>query len=252
MKTFDDGRAVLAEDIAEAAVAAFIAGESLPFVVDFNQETAQKIFSGDIKSHLLAFLSVKADSHADDVAMLQSIAKENKGKMLFVTINTDEDDHKRILEFFGITESELPTFRAIQLGEDMAKFKPDDDKIEAENIKAFVAKFLAGELKQHLMSEEIPEDWDATGVKVLVGKNFHEVAVNTEKNVLIEFYAPWCGHCKQLTPIWDKLGEKYADHASIVIAKMDSTANELEEIKVQGFPTDPAHGVSQMGPLCSF
>jgi len=237
LKTFDDGRAVLAEDITEAAVAAFIAGESLPLVVDFNQETAQKIFSGDIKSHLLAFLSVKADSHADDVAMLQGIAKENKGKMLFVTINTDEDDHKRILEFFGITESELPTFRAIQLGEDMAKFKPDDDKIEAENIKAFVAKFLAGELKQHLMSEEIPEDWDAAGVKVLVGKNFHEVAMNTEKNVLVEFYAPWCGHCKQLTPIWDKLGEKYADHANIVIAKMDSTANELEEIKVQGFPT---------------
>ena len=97
LKTFDDGRAVLAEDITEAAVA----GESLPLVVDFNQQTAQKIFSGDIKSHLLAFLSAKADSHADDVAMLQGNAKENKGKMLFVTINTDEDDHKRILEFFG-------------------------------------------------------------------------------------------------------------------------------------------------------
>merc|ERR1712113_438777 len=109
LKTFDDGRAVLSEGITEEAVASFIAGESLPLVVDFNQETAQKIFSGDIKSHLLAFLSAKADSHADDVAMLQGIAKENKGKMLFVTINTDEDDHKRILEFFGITESELPT-----------------------------------------------------------------------------------------------------------------------------------------------
>ena len=46
LKTFDDGRAVLAEDITEAGVAAFIAGESLPLVVDFNQETAQKIFSG--------------------------------------------------------------------------------------------------------------------------------------------------------------------------------------------------------------
>ena len=90
-------------------------------------------------------------------------AKEYKCTMLFVTINTDEDDHKRILEFFGITESELPTFRAIQMGEDMAKFKPDDDKIEAENIKAFVAKFLAGELKQHLMSAEIPEEIKVQG-----------------------------------------------------------------------------------------
>jgi protein disulfide-isomerase A1 len=237
LKTFDDGRAVLSEGITEEAVAAFVSSESLPLVVDFNQETAQKIFSGEIKSHLLAFLSVKAESHADDVNMIKSIATENKGKMLFVTINTDEEDHKRILEFFGISDSELPTFRAIKLGEDMAKFKPDDDTIELENIKAFVAKFLAGELKQHLMSAEIPEDWDKEGVKVLVGKNFHDVAMNPEKNVLVEFYAPWCGHCKQLVPIWDKLGEKYNDHPSIVIAKMDSTANELEEIKVQGFPT---------------
>ena len=53
----------------EAAVAAFIAGESLPLVVYFNEETIQKIFSDDIKSRLLAFLSAKADSHADDVSI---------------------------------------------------------------------------------------------------------------------------------------------------------------------------------------
>ena len=106
----------------------------------------------------------------------------------------------------SVSESELPTFRAIQLGEDMTKFKPDDNKIEAENIKDSVSKLLAGELKQHQMSEEIPEDWDATGVKVLVEKNFHVVAMSAEA---------------LQAPIWDKLGEKNVDHASIVIAKMD-------------------------------
>lgn len=237
LKDFDDGKAVLSEGITEESVAAFISSEALPLVVDFNHETAQKIFSGEIKSHLLVFSSAKADSHADTLALLKEIATENKGKMLFVTINTDEEDHKRILEFFAIKDEELPTFRAIQLGEDMAKFKPENDAIEPANVKSFVADFLEGKLKQHLMSEDIPEDWDTEGVKTLVGKNFHDVAMNVEKDVLVEFYAPWCGHCKQLVPIWDSLGEKYKDHASIVIAKMDSTANELEEVKVQGFPT---------------
>jgi protein disulfide-isomerase A1 len=231
VKTFDDGKATLTEE----NIAKFISSESLPLVIDFNHETAQKIFSGEVKSHFLVFSSAKADDHADKLEKMRAMARSSKGKMLFVTINTDEEDHKRILEFFGITESELPTYRAIKLGEDMAKFKPADDAFE--NAEQFVSDFLEGKLKQHLMSAEIPEDWDKEGVKVLVGKNFQEVALNPEKDVLVEFYAPWCGHCKQLVPIWDELGEKYKDHETIVIAKVDSTANELEEVKVQGFPT---------------
>jgi len=236
-KNFDEGRADLEGAVSEETVTAFVTGNSLPLVVDFSQDTAQKIFSGDIKSHLLLFLSATAEDYEAKVEVARAIAKDHKGQMLFVTINTDEEEHKRIMEFFGMDEAELPSMRIIKLEEDMSKFRPESTDLSDANIRAFVASYLAGELKPHLMSEEVPEDWDKEGVKVLVGKNFHEVAMDAGKDVLVEFYAPWCGHCKQLTPIWDKLGEKYADHESIVIAKMDSTANELEDIKVQGFPT---------------
>jgi len=236
-KAFDEGKNEFDGEYTAEAVQKFVEANAMPLVVEFNHESAQKIFSGAIKSHLLLFVSYKSDDFAGQKEIAGKIAKEYKGQLLFVTVDTDEEDHKRILEFFGIKDDELPGMRLIKLEEDMAKYKPATAAIDEEAIRAFVKGYLDGTLKQHLLSEEIPEDWDKEGVKVLVGKNFEEVAKDTAKHVLVEFYAPWCGHCKQLAPIWDKLGEKFKDSEDIVIAKMDSTANELEDIKIQGFPT---------------
>jgi len=236
-KAFDEGRNDY-DGAAEAdALSAFITANSLPLVIEFNHDTAQKIFSGEVKNHLLLFVSQKSEDFPAQKEVAAKIAADYKNKVLFVTVDADEEDHKRILEFFGMKEDEVPGMRLIRLEEDMAKYRPESAALEEANIRKFVGDFLDGKLKQHLLSEEVPEDWDKEPVKVLVGKNFEEVAMNKDKNVLVEFYAPWCGHCKQLAPIWDQLGEAYKDHENIVIAKMDSTANELETVKVQGFPT---------------
>merc|ERR1739847_77428 len=76
-------------------------------------------------------------------------------------------------------------------------------------------------------SEAIPATNDEP-VKVVVGKTFEEIVLGG-KNVFLEIYAPWCGHCKALEPTYNEL----------VIAKLDGTANDImdDRFEVRGFPT---------------
>ncbi len=108
--------------------------------------------------------------------------------------------------------------------------------ITEESVLEFVNEWENGRLKAHLKSEEIPEKQEGD-VVVLVGKNFHDIVMDPTKDVLVEFYAPWCGHCKKLEPIYNEVAEKLKNNSGLVIAKMDSTANEVEEVSIQGFPT---------------
>lgn len=237
-KNFDEGKNVFDGDFKVEDIKKFVQGNSLPLVIEFAQDTAQHIFGGDIKTHLLVFISKESDDFKDTKKMLAKVAKGHKGDMYVVIVDTDEEENERVMEFFGLKKDKIPAMRIIKLSEsDMTKFKPEDGAIEEKNVKKFVKDYFAGKLKKDLMSEEVPDDWDKEPVKVLVGKNFDKVVNDKTKHVLVEFYAPWCGHCKQLTPIYKKLAKKFDDNDDILIAKMDSTANEVESVKVQGFPT---------------
>ncbi|CAH1273285.1 P4HB [Branchiostoma lanceolatum] len=236
-KKFDEGRNDYEGDVKEDDLKQFIKANLLPLVVEFTESTAQKVFGGEVKNHNLLFISKSHEDFEGILEQFKGAAGDYKGKVLFIYIDVENDDHARILEFFGLNKEECPQVRLISLDEDMTKYKPESEEITTDSMKAFVQGFIDKTIKPFLMSQDVPEDWDKEGVKVLVGKNFAEVALDENKGVLVEFYAPWCGHCKQLAPIYDELGEKFKDSEDIVVAKMDSTANEVEDVKIQSFPT---------------
>jgi protein disulfide-isomerase A6 len=77
-----------------------------------------------------------------------------------------------------------------------------------------------------------------SAVTVLTPDNFDSV-VGGSKHVFVEFYAPWCGHCKNLAPIWEQLGEAFLNNKDVVIANVDADAHRTigGRFGVSGFPT---------------
>ena len=86
----------------------------------------------------------------------------------------------------------------------------------------------------YAQSAEITED---EGVLVLDDSNFDE-AIKKHPQLLVEFYAPWCGHCKNLEPHWNQLASEMKGK-KIKIAKIDADKNKNigGRFQVQGFPT---------------
>lgn len=68
-------------------------------------------------------------------------------------------------------------------------------KLDAKDIAQFVQDVIDGKIEPSIKSEPIPESQDGP-VTVVVAHTYDDIVKNNDKDVLLEFYAPWCGHCK--------------------------------------------------------
>eukprot|EP00178_Gracilaria_changii_P014326 TRINITY_DN40439_c0_g1_i1.p1 TRINITY_DN40439_c0_g1~~TRINITY_DN40439_c0_g1_i1.p1 ORF type:complete len:490 (+),score=109.26 TRINITY_DN40439_c0_g1_i1:3069-4538(+) len=174
----------------------------------------------------------KKDKDINDAVTEIAGTYREEGSILFVWINFVE--LKSFAEHLGVAEKE-PAIAVYEFDSDMKYIF--DEEYSKEALNTWVSKVVKGDVVPSRKSEPIPETNDEP-VKVVVGDSWADIVEDEEKDVLIEQYAPWCGHCKKLAPVLDELAEDLKGVSTLVIAKMDATMNDAPKgYKAQGFPT---------------
>lgn len=199
-RNFDDGTKFLVMDELKdlTSFKTFFESVRYPLVMDFDQDAAERIFGS--QSSAMFYFSDEKDAGFET---FKEFAKNNTNKIFFSHSTITTDLGARLAEFIGITTEDKGSVRIIKFnGGNLDKFKVTD--ITAEGLQKALEEFESGSLKAYYKSEPVPET-NTEPVKVIVGDSFEDMVLKSGKFVLLEAYAPWCGHCQKLEPIYKEL-----------------------------------------------
>ncbi|EGC29604.1 hypothetical protein DICPUDRAFT_58708 [Dictyostelium purpureum] len=233
-RKFDEPSVAHEGDFEIEALKNFVSGNVVPLVGEINRETYKKYESVAVP---LAYLFLDStQDNKDTLAFVGKIAKENKGKIVFCWV--DMKKFPQQATHMGLSGEVTPALSIDDSANLKARFNFEEKSdFTAESVKQWVSDVLNNKVAPFVKSQPIPEKNDGP-VKVAVGHTFKELVLDSPNDVLVEFYAPWCGHCKKLEPIYNKLGEFMKDIKSVDIVKIDADSNDVpSSLEIKGYPT---------------
>ncbi|VVT43664.1 uncharacterized protein SAPINGB_P000088 [Magnusiomyces paraingens] len=219
----------------------YILGKALSAQIVPAGEISPETFRGYMASGLpLAYYFYNEEADRDAIRNeILELAKEVKADLNIGFI--DAKAFGAHAPNLNLNDKEFPAFAIHDMkGNYKYPILPQDKVPTPDEIIKHVREFVAGKLTPNVKSEPIPKKQDGP-VHVVVGKSFKDDVLDNDKDVLVEFYAPWCGHCKNLAPTYEELASLYANDATasgkVRVAKIDHTANEIAGLEIQGYPT---------------
>ncbi|CAG9328624.1 unnamed protein product [Blepharisma stoltei] len=226
-KKYDD-RQVVFDWSSNGDLIEWIKSAKRPWVWRFDEETAEHLFKYSNPGLIL----FKSDSDSSLMSMFEKLGKELKSEILFIYADITRQENKRLGEYIGVAPRDMPCIYIIENNGN--KKNKLDTYINEDSIRNFITNWKEGRLG--IRSQPVAASPSGSKVKILTESNFDSIVNDSSKNVLVDFYAPWCGHCKALEPEIEVLASKITDD-SIIIAKLDHTANNIRGHPISAYPT---------------
>ncbi|KAL1214582.1 Protein disulfide isomerase-like 1-2 [Cardamine amara subsp. amara] len=235
-KPFDE-LFVDSKDFNGEALEKFVKESTIPLVTVFDSDPSNhpyvnKFFESDA-TKVMMFINFTGAAADSLKSKYREVATANKGQSLAFLVG-DAENSQGAFQYFGLEESQVPLI-IIQTPDSKKYLKVN---LEVDQIESWVKDFKDGKVASHIKSQPIPAE-NNEPVKVVVAESLDDIVFKSGKNVLIEFYAPWCGHCQKLAPILDEVALSFQNDPTVIIAKLDATANDIptDTFDVKGFPT---------------
>jgi protein disulfide-isomerase A1 len=230
-KKHDEGKVSLNESFTEDSLREFIQANVYPLVSEASDDVLTYIFENNKK----VFFYFKEEGDNSFVDVIRSIAPAYKGIIYFITATKGEELTQHLTEYYSISEDKFPIIRITDvISDEKVIHYSHSGGFSFESVKNTIDDFLAGKLNPHIKSEPIPKV--QRGVYKIVANTYHDLIINSDKNVLLKFYAPWCQHCEEIAPEYEKVFHAFSDVQNLLVAEIDATANDLA-VEIEGYPT---------------
>lgn len=193
-----------------------------------NDQSIDRVLSAGLPVALLLWNGSALDRSLEET--LRQVAQAEAGRLLVAKLNTAENPQSAT-RLNGVSQA-LITFRE---GQEVAR----TTTVTSQSVRDHVAHLLGrGPRPAEATAARAEPATDAPTRPVVVSDaSFADEVLNSDLPVLVDLWAPWCGPCRMIAPVVEKLAAEYAGRLKVAKLNVDDHPATPGRYQVQGIPT---------------